>query len=74
MRPGRSFIDALGTLAERLVIPEAWSLVAVLRQSVELGPSDAGAAELRITTAGAISDWKSERPRSMFSGFLPTVA
>ena len=37
MRAGRTFVDALGTLAERLMIPEARSLVAVLRQSAELG-------------------------------------
>jgi tight adherence protein C len=46
MRAGRSFVDALGTLADRLVIAEARSLVAVLRQAVELG-SDIGEA-LRI--------------------------
>jgi tight adherence protein C len=46
MRAGRSFVDALGTLADRLVISEARSLVAVLRQAVELG-SDIGEA-LRI--------------------------
>lgn len=46
MRAGRSFIEALGTLAERLMIPEARSLVALLRQSMELG-SDVGDA-LRI--------------------------
>jgi tight adherence protein C len=46
MRAGRSFIEALGTLAERLMIPEARSLVALLRQSIELG-SDVGEA-LRI--------------------------
>ena len=46
MRAGRSFIDALGALAERLMIPEARSLVALLRQSMELG-SDAGDA-LRV--------------------------
>ena len=46
MRAGRSFIDALGTLAERLMIPEARSLVALLRQSMELG-SDVGEA-LRV--------------------------
>jgi tight adherence protein C len=37
MRAGRTFVEALGTLAERLMIPEARSLVAVLRQSAELG-------------------------------------
>jgi tight adherence protein C len=46
IRAGRSFIDALGTLAERLMIPEARSLVALLRQSLELG-SDVGEA-LRV--------------------------
>jgi tight adherence protein C len=46
MRAGRSFIDALATLADRLVIPEARSLAAVLRQGIELG-SDIGEA-LRI--------------------------
>lgn len=46
MRAGRSFIDALGSLAERLIIPEARSLVALLRQSRELG-SDVGEA-LRV--------------------------
>lgn len=46
MRAGRSFIEALGTLAERLMIPEARSLVALLRQSMELG-SDVGEA-LRV--------------------------
>jgi tight adherence protein C len=37
MRAGRSFIEALSALAERLMIPEARSLVALLRQSMELG-------------------------------------
>lgn len=46
MRAGRSFIDALSALAERLMIPEARSLVALLRQSMELG-SDVGEA-LRV--------------------------
>ena len=46
MRAGRSFVEALGTLADRLMIMEARSLVAVLRQSIELG-SDVGEA-LRI--------------------------
>jgi tight adherence protein C len=46
MRAGRSFIDALGALAERVMIPEARSLVALLRQSMELG-SDVGDA-LRV--------------------------
>jgi tight adherence protein C len=46
MRAGRSFVEALGTLAERLMIPEAKSLVALLRQTFELG-SDVGEA-LRV--------------------------
>jgi tight adherence protein C len=46
MRAGRSFIDALGALADRLMIAEARSLVALLRQSTELG-SDVGEA-LRV--------------------------
>lgn len=46
MRAGRSFIDALGALADRLMIPEARSLVALLRQATELG-SDVGEA-LRV--------------------------
>jgi tight adherence protein C len=46
MRAGRSFIEALSALAERLMIPEARSLVALLRQSMELG-SDVGEA-LRV--------------------------
>jgi tight adherence protein C len=46
MRAGRSFIDALGALAERLMITEARSLVALLRQAMELG-SDVGEA-LRV--------------------------
>jgi tight adherence protein C len=46
MRAGRSFIDALDALAERLMIPEARALVALLRQSLELG-SDVGEA-LRV--------------------------
>jgi tight adherence protein C len=37
MQAGRTFVDALATLADRLMIPEARALVAVLRQSVELG-------------------------------------
>lgn len=37
MGAGRSFIEAVGALAERLMIPEARSLVALLRQSTELG-------------------------------------
>jgi len=46
MRAGRSFIDGLSALADRLMIPEARSLVALLRQSLELG-SNVGEA-LRI--------------------------
>ena len=46
MRAGRSFIESLAALAERLMIPEARSLTALLRQSTELG-SDVGEA-LRI--------------------------
>ncbi len=46
MRAGRSFVDALGSMADRLIIPEARSLVALLRQSRELG-SDIGEA-LRV--------------------------
>jgi tight adherence protein C len=46
MRAGRTFVEALATLADRLMIPEARSLVAVLRQSAELG-SDVGEA-LRV--------------------------
>jgi tight adherence protein C len=46
MRAGRSFIEALGTFADRVMIPEARSLVALLRQSFELG-SDIGEA-LRV--------------------------
>ncbi len=46
MRAGRSFVDALQSMAERLIIPEARSLVALLRQSRELG-SDIGEA-LRV--------------------------
>lgn len=41
MRAGRAFVEALDTLADRLMVPEAHSLVAVLRQSSELG-SDVG--------------------------------
>jgi tight adherence protein C len=41
MRAGRTFIEALESLADRLMISEARSLVAVLRQSAELG-SDIG--------------------------------
>jgi|SRR5271169_511751 len=46
MRAGRSFVDALGSMADRLIIPEARSLVALLRQSRELGSDIAEA--LRI--------------------------
>jgi tight adherence protein C len=46
MRAGRSFVDALGSMADRLIIPEARSLVALLRQSQEIG-SDVGEA-LRV--------------------------
>jgi tight adherence protein C len=37
MRAGRGFVEALGSMADRLVIPEARSLAALLRQSRELG-------------------------------------
>jgi tight adherence protein C len=46
MRAGRSTIDALNSLADRLDLDEARSFVLVLRQSVELG-SDVAEA-LRI--------------------------
>jgi tight adherence protein C len=46
MRAGRSFIEALGALADRVMIPEARSLVGLLRQATELG-SDVGEA-LRV--------------------------
>jgi tight adherence protein C len=46
MRAGRTFVEALGTLADRLMIPEARALLAILRQSAELG-SDIGEA-LRV--------------------------
>ncbi len=46
MRAGRSTIDALGSLADRIGIDEARSLVAMLRQSIELG-TDVGDA-LRV--------------------------
>jgi tight adherence protein C len=46
MRAGRSTIDALGSLADRISIDEARSLVAMLRQSIELG-TDVGDA-LRV--------------------------
>jgi len=45
-RAGRSMIDALASLADRLGLDEAHSLVAILRQSIELG-TDVGQA-LRI--------------------------
>ena len=38
MRAGRSTIDALASLADRLGLDEARSLAAMLRQSIELGP------------------------------------
>jgi tight adherence protein C len=43
MRAGRSTIDALASLADRLGLDEARSLVAMLRQSIELGTDVAGA-------------------------------
>jgi tight adherence protein C len=43
MRAGRSTIDALASLADRLGLDEAHSLVAILRQSIELG-TDVGDA------------------------------
>jgi tight adherence protein C len=43
MRAGRSFVDALESMADRLIIPEARSLVALLRQSRELGSDIADA-------------------------------
>ena len=46
MRAGRSTIDALASLADRLGLDEAHSLVAILRQSIELG-TDVGEA-LRV--------------------------
>ena len=46
MRAGRSFVQAVDTLADRLAIPEAHSLLAILRQSSELGSDSAEA--LRI--------------------------
>ena len=46
MRSGRTFVEAMGTLADRLMIPEARALLAILRQSAELG-SDVGDA-LRV--------------------------
>jgi tight adherence protein C len=46
MRAGRTFVEALASMADRLMIPEARALLAILRQSAELG-SDVGEA-LRI--------------------------
>lgn len=46
MRAGRSTVDALDSLADRLGLDEARSLVAMLRQSIELG-TDVGDA-LRV--------------------------
>jgi tight adherence protein C len=46
MRAGRSTIDALSSLADRLGLDEAHSMVAILRQSIELG-TDVGEA-LRV--------------------------
>src|SRR5438874_3652576 len=46
MRAGRSTVDALASLADRLGLDEAHSLVAILRQSIELG-TDVGEA-LRV--------------------------
>jgi tight adherence protein C len=46
MRTGRSMIDALDSFADRIGIDEARSLVAILRQSIELG-TDVGDA-LRV--------------------------
>jgi tight adherence protein C len=43
MRAGRSFVEALATLADRLMIAEAQSLLAILRQSAELGSDSAEA-------------------------------
>jgi tight adherence protein C len=37
MRAGRSSVEALSTLADRLALDEAASFVAVLRHSIELG-------------------------------------
>jgi tight adherence protein C len=45
-RAGRSMIDALASLADRLGLDEAHSLVAIMRQSIELG-TDVGEA-LRV--------------------------
>ena len=46
MRAGRSTIEALGSLSDRLALDEARSFVSMLRQSIELG-SDVGNA-LRV--------------------------
>jgi tight adherence protein C len=46
MRAGRTTVDALDSLADRLGLDEARSLVAMLRQSIELG-TDVGDA-LRV--------------------------
>jgi tight adherence protein C len=46
MRAGRSMVEALGSLADRLGLDEAGSFVSMLRQSIELG-SDIGDA-LRV--------------------------
>lgn len=43
MRAGRSFVEAMDTLGDRLTIPEAQSLLAILRQSAELGSDSAEA-------------------------------
>jgi tight adherence protein C len=43
MRAGRSMIEALGSLADRLNLDEAGSFVAMLRQSIELGSDTADA-------------------------------
>ena len=43
MRAGRSTVEALGSLAERLNIDEAGSFVTMLRQSIELGSDSADA-------------------------------
>jgi tight adherence protein C len=53
IRAGRTFMEALGTLADRLMILEARSLVAMLRQSSELGSDIAEglrvfSAEMRV--------------------------
>jgi tight adherence protein C len=43
MRAGRSTVEALGSLAERLNLDEAGSFVTMLRQSIELGSDTADA-------------------------------